>query len=66
MKKAEGARVPCPICKRISEFFADPVGPFCSRRCKSIDLGKWLSEDYRISEPMDPDPFREEPPDDLD
>jgi endogenous inhibitor of DNA gyrase (YacG/DUF329 family) len=25
-----------------------PEFPFCSRRCKTIDLGRWLSEDYRI------------------
>ena len=29
--------------------------PFCSARCKQIDLGKWLSEDYRVSAPLDPD-----------
>jgi len=27
-----------------------PYRPFCSRRCKLIDLGKWLNEEYRISE----------------
>jgi endogenous inhibitor of DNA gyrase (YacG/DUF329 family) len=26
-----------------------PEFPFCSRRCKTIDLGRWLSEDYRIA-----------------
>lgn len=26
--------------------------PFCSNRCKSIDLGKWLNEEYRISTPL--------------
>lgn len=26
--------------------------PFCSKRCKSIDLGKWLNEEYRISTPL--------------
>lgn len=25
--------------------------PFCSRRCKGIDLGKWLNEEYYISNP---------------
>lgn len=28
--------------------------PFCSRRCKLIDLGKWFNEEYRISDPIDP------------
>jgi len=27
-----------------------PYRPFCSRRCKLIDLAHWLNEDYRISE----------------
>jgi len=26
-----------------------PQFPFCSRRCRLIDLGRWLGEDYRIS-----------------
>lgn len=25
--------------------------PFCSERCKLIDLGKWASEDYRVEQP---------------
>lgn len=28
--------------------------PFCSRRCKIIDLGNWLDEVYRIATPVDP------------
>lgn len=26
--------------------------PFCSKRCKSLDLGRWLNEEYRISIPI--------------
>lgn len=44
--------ITCPICKTENDFFAEPVGPFCSNRCKMIDLGQWLGEDYRISEPL--------------
>ena len=40
--------IQCPICGRENEFFAEPVGPFCTARCKQIDLGKWLGEEYRI------------------
>lgn len=47
--------VRCPICGATADFFADPIGPFCSQRCKLVDLGKWLKEDYRISEPLRPD-----------
>jgi uncharacterized protein len=36
---------PCPECKRNSarEFY-----PFCSRRCKEVDLNRWLSGSYAI------------------
>ena len=49
------ALVPCPICGKESDFLAPPLGPFCSRRCKLVDLGQWLDGEYRISEPLDPD-----------
>ena len=49
----------CPVCGKPAEFNAPPVGFFCSERCKMIDLGKWLGEDYRISEPLRPDHFAE-------
>ena len=49
----------CPVCGKQSDFFAEPVGPFCCGRCKMVDLGKWLDEDYRISEPLRPDHFEE-------
>ena len=49
----------CPVCGKPAEFNAPPVGFFCSDRCKMIDLGKWLAEDYRISEPLRPDHFAE-------
>jgi len=53
------AIVSCPICQRSVEFFAEPLGPFCSDRCKLIDLGKWLGEEYRMSDPLRPDHFAE-------
>lgn len=43
---------PCPHCGRPSPWKDNPYRPFCSERCKLIDLGKWATEDYRIdSEP---------------
>ena len=53
------AIIKCPICGRENDFFAEPLGPFCSKRCKMIDLGKWLGEEYRISEPLTPDQAEE-------
>jgi endogenous inhibitor of DNA gyrase (YacG/DUF329 family) len=42
----------CPICKN-DVVVPAPFRPFCSDRCKKIDLGRWLNEDYRISRPLD-------------
>jgi endogenous inhibitor of DNA gyrase (YacG/DUF329 family) len=36
--------------------------PFCSERCKLADLGRWLSEDYRVPDEA-PRPDRDEPVD---
>ncbi len=38
----------CPICKKPVDFSKSPFRPFCSKRCKMIDLGSWFKEDYRI------------------
>ena len=43
----------CPICKKPVQP-TDPFAPFCSERCKLIDLGKWASEEYVISTPAEP------------
>ena len=39
----------------------DPDFPFCSERCRTIDLGKWASGAYKISSPaLDPELLEEE------
>ena len=39
----------CPICRQPSlASRAESWFPFCSERCKLIDLGKWLSDGYRV------------------
>ncbi|OHB64249.1 MAG: hypothetical protein A2Y77_07215, partial [Planctomycetes bacterium RBG_13_62_9] len=64
-KSGQHLQFTCPICKRrvslpredrsrLPEFF-----PFCSERCKLIDLGAWLDADYRI--PSRPDEESEPP-----
>ncbi len=40
--------VPCPICKKETRWTDNPFRPFCSERCRLIDLGKWAAEDYRV------------------
>ena len=40
----------CPICDRPAAPRSENAAfPFCSPRCKQVDLGKWLDEDYRIA-----------------
>jgi len=48
-------KVACPTCKREIEWdAAAPWRPFCSDRCRLIDLGAWLSEEHAIpGEPLD-------------
>jgi uncharacterized protein len=36
----------------MGEWFAGPYGPFCSKRCKLVDLGKWFSEEHVVSKPL--------------
>lgn len=45
--------ITCPTCGKKNTWTPDnPVRPFCSDRCKLIDLGDWASEEHRI--PGDP------------
>lgn len=39
---------PCPRCGQQSQWQDNPFRPFCSERCKMIDLGAWASDEYRI------------------
>ncbi len=45
----EDRKVPCPVCKKEITWMHNPFRPFCSGRCRLIDLGKWASEEYRIA-----------------
>jgi endogenous inhibitor of DNA gyrase (YacG/DUF329 family) len=42
----------CPICNQPTHWKDNPDRPFCSERCRIIDLGNWASEDYRVSIPL--------------
>jgi len=49
----------CPTCRNIVLATGEDF-PFCSDRCRRIDLGKWASGDYKISSPIqDPDLLEE-------
>jgi uncharacterized protein len=54
-----GMVIKCPTCKKEGDWFSTPYGPFCSKRCKLVDLGQWFSEEHKISEPLRPDHFAE-------
>lgn len=44
----------CPICKKTVQF-DDPYMPFCSDRCRLVDLGNWATEKYVIPTPIEED-----------
>jgi endogenous inhibitor of DNA gyrase (YacG/DUF329 family) len=51
-----GPIVRCPTCGGDSRFEpANAWRPFCSERCKSVDLGAWATERYRVAEQARPD-----------
>lgn len=50
-----GRVIKCPTCRKSGEWFTGPYAPFCSHRCKLIDLGKWLGGEHAISEPLRPE-----------
>ena len=50
--------VNCPYCGKIVVWdTSNPYRPFCSERCKLIDLGQWATESYRIP---DTDPEKQD------
>lgn len=58
-KTSKPRMVVCPQCGKPSEYSpANRWRPFCSERCKLIDMGAWASESYRVTgqdEPMSDD-----------
>lgn len=55
MRKAR--KFKCPTCKKEGDWTLGEFAPFCSKRCKLIDLGKWLNEENKLSEPLHPRHF---------
>ena len=57
----------CPICKKVVKS-GDPECPFCSDRCRTIDLGKWASGAYVTPSPVTDavESIRESTPEDPD
>jgi uncharacterized protein len=42
----------CPMCRKPTDSATDADFPFCSERCRLLDLGNWASERYVVSEPL--------------
>jgi endogenous inhibitor of DNA gyrase (YacG/DUF329 family) len=45
----------CPVCDASVNLEATPTAPFCSERCRLIDLGRWLDEAYSLPEQKQPE-----------
>ena len=43
----------CPTCRGVSTREGNKVFPFCCARCQMVDLGRWLSEEYRVPDQPD-------------
>lgn len=51
----------CPTCNKQVQWQDNPFRPFCSERCKLIDLSKWVSEEYRVpGKPVPAEPIEDE------
>lgn len=48
-REGQARLVPCPSCGRPAPFAeGNPWRPFCGERCRSVDLGAWASERFRV------------------
>lgn len=65
MPRSRTLKLRCPICKKAVKS-TDADFPFCSDRCRVIDLGKWASGGYVIPAPVSDseEPIRETNPED--
>lgn len=55
-------QVTCPACKGPSLYSpANPWRPFCSQRCRNVDLGAWASESYRVATQVPAEDLPDEP-----
>jgi uncharacterized protein len=52
MPRKRSIKLRCPICKKPTKT-TDTDFPFCTHRCRLIDLGKWASGGYVVSSPVD-------------
>jgi endogenous inhibitor of DNA gyrase (YacG/DUF329 family) len=56
MNESKPLKLRCPRCRRPTAWEDNPNRPFCSEKCRLIDLGCWADEEYRIpGERVDPE-----------
>lgn len=61
MPSKKAAIVNCPQCGELVEWTSsNPFRPFCSERCKMLDLGQWASDGYRVPANVKREEDREE------
>ena len=56
-------RITCPTCRLATTWEENAYRPFCSERCRMIDLGAWATEQYRVPAEPERGPAEERPPD---
>ena len=62
MEESDTQVIECPVCNRKVCFkhFSDATYfPFCSRKCKLVDLGRWFNEEYSIERDLDVSDFED-------
>ena len=56
MDHKKARTVPCPSCRKPALYGEkNPWRPFCSQRCRNVDLGAWASEQFRVPAESPPD-----------
>lgn len=48
MTEKNNLHVNCPKCKKLFSYYGSDFRPFCSERCKQVDMGHWLTESYKV------------------
>ena len=55
----------CPVCRARFDLHGSSAPPFCSARCRRIDLGRWFNEDYALPANSEEDEPEEDEPDEV-
>jgi endogenous inhibitor of DNA gyrase (YacG/DUF329 family) len=58
--KSAGRQIKCPQCGKMASWTGNPSRPFCSERCRLMDLGKWADGTHAIPGEKVPDKDPEE------